>query len=72
LAKNFGDDAPKVNVNHEAAKGLQDQLALTDKEAQAIVDYRGKNGDFKTLDDLKKVPGLDGAKIDAKKDRIAF
>jgi len=73
LAKNFAEDAaPKVNVNHETAKGLQTQLELSEKEAQAIVDYRGNNGDFKTVDDLKKVPGLDAAKIDAKKDRLAF
>lgn len=72
LAKNFGDGPPKVNVNHEAAKVLQTQLELTDKEAQSIVDYREKNGDFKTVDDLKKVPGLDAAKVEAKKDQIAF
>ena len=34
--------------------------------------YREKHGKFKTLDDLKKVPGVDAKKLDAKKDRIAF
>jgi competence protein ComEA len=45
---------------------------LTDTEAAAVVDYRKKNGDFKTIDDLKKVPDVDGKKLDAKKDRLAF
>jgi len=72
LAKNFGQDAQKVNVNQETAHVLETRLGLSDKEAQAVVDYRGKHGPFRTLDDLKKVPGLDAAKIDAKKDQIVF
>jgi len=36
------------------------------------VEYRGKNGDFKSIDDLKKVPDLDAKKVDLKKDRLAF
>jgi len=40
--------------------------------AEAIVAYRQANGDFKTLDDLKKVPGLDAVKVDAQKTRITF
>ncbi|MBW8746446.1 MAG: helix-hairpin-helix domain-containing protein, partial [Acidobacteria bacterium] len=51
---------------------LAKALSLTDKEAGAIVDYRTKNGDFKTIDDLKKVPDVDGKKIDDKKDIIDF
>ena len=41
-------------------------------QAAAIIAYRAKNGAFKTVDDLKQVPTLDAAKIDAKKDRITF
>ena len=51
---------------------LQKGLGLTGKEAQALVSYREKNGDFKTIEQLKKVPDIDGAKIDAKKDSITF
>ena len=29
-----------------------------DKRAQEIIDYRKKNGDFKSVDDLEKVPGI--------------
>jgi competence protein ComEA len=62
----------KVNVNKAGPDELQKGLGLTGKEAQAIVSYREKNGDFKTLEQLKKVPDVDGAKIDAKKDSITF
>ena len=34
--------------------------------------HRDKNGPFKSIGDLKKVPGIDAAKIDAKKDRLTF
>lgn len=70
LAKNF--PAVKVNVNKAGAKELAGPLELTPAEADAIVAYREKNGPFKQADDLKKVPGVDGKKIDKKKDRLEF
>jgi competence protein ComEA len=36
------------------------------------VTYRQQNGSFKTLDDLKNVPGVDAAKVDARKARLSF
>ena len=70
LAKNF--PIVKINVNKAAAKDLETGLELTVKESEAIVQYRQAQGNFKTLDDLKKVPGLDAVKIESKKDRIEF
>lgn len=69
VSKNFG---PLVNVNKAAAGLLESSLGLTDAEANAIVQYRAKNGDFHSIDDLKKVPGLDFKKIEAKKSSITF
>ena len=40
------------------------------KEAAALIAYREENGPCKKLEDLKKVPGLDYKKIDARKDRL--
>jgi competence protein ComEA len=37
-----------------------------------VLAYRAKNGNFKSIDDLKKVPGIDPAYIESKKDRLAF
>jgi competence protein ComEA len=65
-------EVKKVNVNKAEAPELQTALALEQKDATAIVDYRKKNGDFKTLDDLKKVPGIDAAKLDTAKEKISF
>lgn len=64
--------AAKVNVNKASASQLATALTLTTQEADQLVAYREKNGDFKTLDDLKKVPAIDPKKFDAAKDAIAF
>ena len=72
LVKNFPANSGQINVNKATAAQLASGLGLTDAEAAAVVDYRKKNGDFKTIDDLKKVPDVDGKKLDAKKDRLAF
>jgi competence protein ComEA len=36
------------------------------------VKYRTEHGSFKTLEDLKKIPGVDAAKLNARKERIVF
>ncbi len=69
LAKAF---PAKVNVNKAEAKELQTALDLSSEESTAIIQYREKNGAFKTLDDLKKVPGLDAAKLESKQDLLVF
>ena len=70
LAKNF--PIVKINVNKAAAKDIEAGLELTSKEAEAIVQYRETKGNFKSLDDLKRVPGLDAAKIESKRDQLEF
>lgn len=73
LAKNFpGEEMPRLNVNKARAIEFESALSLRRSEAAAIIEYRTKHGDFKSIEDLKKVPGIDVAKIEAKKDRLAF
>lgn len=73
LAKNYpGEEMPKVNVNKATSIELESGLTLRRSQAAAIVQYRTKNGGIKSLDELKKVPGLDPEKIEEKKDRITF
>jgi competence protein ComEA len=61
-----------INVNQATAKSLEAELELTTKEAEAIVAYRERNAPFKSLEDLKKVPGVDPKELDAAKDWVAF
>jgi len=72
LVKNFGPPPDKVNVNKSTAFELRNWLNFSDKQADAVVQYRKQNGDFKSLDDLKKVTGLDAKMLDSKKDHISF
>jgi competence ComEA-like helix-hairpin-helix protein len=72
LAKNFPAESAKTNVNKATSMDLQTKLELTAKDADAIVKYRTDHGDFKDWDGLSKVPGIDTAKLTAKKDSIVF
>jgi competence protein ComEA len=73
LAKNFpADPIRKLNVNTATSIELQSALSMRRSQAAAVIEYRAKNGNFKSIDDLKKVPGIDAAKIDAKKERLTF
>jgi competence protein ComEA len=62
----------RINVNRAAAKEFEAALDLSARDAESIVRYREANGNFKSLEDLKKVPGVDAAKIEARKDRLDF
>jgi competence protein ComEA len=73
LTTNFpGDQLPKLNVNKAAAIDFESRLSLKRSEAAAIIAYRARNGPFKSIEDLKRVPSIDAAKIEAKKDVLTF
>jgi competence protein ComEA len=73
LAKNFpGEPMPKLNVNTATAIQLESGLSLKRSESAAVIEYRTKNGSFKSLEDLKNIPGVPFAKFEAKKSRLAF
>jgi competence protein ComEA len=60
--------ATPVNVNTADAKTIADSLSGVGlKKAQAIVDYRDKNGVFKTVDDLSNVSGIGAKTIEKNK-----
>jgi competence protein ComEA len=61
-----------IRVNKATAKDLEAAMDIPAAVAEAIVAYRAENGEFKTLDDLKKVGGVDGAQVDALKARVSF
>ena len=61
---------PTVNVNKATAKDLE--AILSAKDAAAIVQYRESKGNLKTIDDLKKVPGIDPAKVESIKQQLEF
>ena len=57
--------ATKVSINRASAEQLAQALnGVGLKKAQAIVSYREEYGPFKTLDDLKQVPGMGSALVE--------
>jgi competence protein ComEA len=51
--------ATPVNINTADAKTIADSLSgIGLKKAQAIIDYRTKNGAFKSIEDLSQVSGI--------------
>lgn len=54
-----------VNINTASAETLAQALnGVGAKKAQAIVSYREDFGPFKTIDDLKQVPGFGNALVE--------
>lgn len=73
LTANFPPSAiPKIFVNKATDQQFANILGISIDDAKAIIAYRDKNGDFKSIDDLKRVPNVDTKKIDAKKDNLVF
>jgi competence protein ComEA helix-hairpin-helix repeat region len=55
----------KVSINSATAEELAHALnGVGLKKAQAIVSYREEYGPFKTIDDLRQVPGMGGSLVE--------
>ena len=73
LAKHFpAGQLPPIDVNSARAIQLESRLSLKRSEAAVILRYREEHGKFKTLEELLSVPGIDTAKIEAKKHSLVF
>ncbi|EKS6400666.1 helix-hairpin-helix domain-containing protein [Enterobacter hormaechei] len=63
--KAIEDEGTLVSINTASADDLARVMnGVGLKKAQAIVSYREEYGPFKTLDDLKQVPGMGSALVE--------
>lgn len=63
--KAIEDEGTRVSINTVSADDLARVMnGVGLKKAQAIVSYREEYGPFKTLDDLKQVPGMGSALVE--------
>jgi DNA uptake protein ComE-like DNA-binding protein len=53
-------------------RGTRRCLEIFVPTAESIVEYRARHGSFKSFEDLKSAPALEGRNIDDKKDRLDF
>jgi competence ComEA-like helix-hairpin-helix protein len=68
LRRHYG----KVYINTANPDEMTTTLALSSKDAEAIVAYRKTNGTFPDLEAIKKVPGVDVKTLEQHKDAVAF
>ena len=68
LRRHYG----KVYINSAAPDEMTTSLALTSKDADAIVAYRKANGTFQDFEAVKKVPGIDVKTLEEHKEAVAF
>ncbi|MEO8597453.1 MAG: helix-hairpin-helix domain-containing protein [Candidatus Solibacter sp.] len=71
LTKYFGKGAP-VRINTAPFAELRGVLGLSVAEVRALLEYREQNGDFKSVEDIQKVPGIDAAKVAQLKSKLLF
>ena len=69
LTRNFGK---LVKINQATAKEIESGLSFTAAESELLVRHRTEHGAFKALEDLHKVQGLNGKRLDEQKKNIEF
>jgi len=62
----------KININTATVDQLNMLPGVGPAKTKALVDYRTKNGNFKSIEDLMKVPGIKQKKVDKLKEYIIF
>lgn len=60
----------QININTATKEQLDGLKGIGPAKAQAVIDYRTKNGPFKTVDDLEKVSGIGPATMKDLRNKI--
>lgn len=60
-----------VNINEATQTQLEELPGIGPSTALKIIEYRKENGDFKQVEDIKKINGIGEAKFDKIKDYIS-
>lgn len=69
-AKETAAAADKININTADTSELALLEGIGDKKAQAIVEYREKNGRFRTVEELTNVSGISASILEKNIERI--
>lgn len=66
------DSSGQIHLNQANIDELQKLKGIGEKKAQAIVEYRQKNGGFKNVDEFKNVKGIGPAIFEKNKTRLTL
>ncbi|MFC1913930.1 helix-hairpin-helix domain-containing protein [Chloroflexota bacterium] len=64
------EESQKVNINRAEARLLESLPGIGEVRAQAIINYRQKNGQFRSINELTKVEGISATTYENIKDLI--
>lgn len=64
------DNNGKININTSSAEELKTLDGIGEAKANSIIDYRNKNGNFKSIEDLLNVSGISEKIFNNIKDKI--
>ena len=70
LQENSINSSSKVNINTATQTELELLSGIGPSIASKIISYRKENGKFKTIEDIKNVPGIGEAKFNSIQDQI--
>lgn len=62
----------KISINKATLEELMTLSGVGESKAKSIIEYRQKNGEFKSIDELKKVSGIGDALFDKIKENITL
>lgn len=65
-----GQKQSKVNINKANKEKLMTLPGVGESTALKIIEYRTQNGDYKTIEDLKKVAGIGDSKFNNLKEYV--
>lgn len=60
----------KININTAKQEELTQITGIGESTAKKIIEYRTKNGKFKSIEDIKNIPGIGDSKFNAMKEEI--
>ena len=60
--------AEPININTADKETLMTISGVGEKKAEAIINYREKNGPFKSVDDLSNIKGIGAGTLDKQRD----
>lgn len=69
-SKDTGNSDKKININTANLEELKTINGVGDAKAKSIIEYREKNGGFKSIDDIKNVTGITEKMFEKIKEQI--
>ena len=72
LTSNGVSGGAKVRLNSASIEQLMQLNGVGQKKAEAIVEYRNKNGKFNSVEDFMKIKGIGPALFNKNKDKLAL